>query len=147
MKNKTIQYFLSFLIVTALLAAPISAFAKPVSPFKGTWLTIDIHDGAFARLTIAGQPNGPFQMTITEGIIRYCNGEPGIHHGIGLLSEEDPFVLNADLRLVCFTIDKEPLVYQLTWVYDPETDTLSCPAGPPVEGSPLIWDRVGTGSY
>jgi hypothetical protein len=124
MKNKTILYLLSFLIVTALLAAPISAFAKPVSPFIGTWQAIDPFDESDLRLVIAGPPGGPFQITWTESYISYCVGGPGIARGTGQLAQDDPLILDADLRLVCFTSGAK-YDFHMTWTYDPGTDTIS----------------------
>jgi hypothetical protein len=124
MKNKTIQYLISFLIVTALLATPISAFAKPISPFIGNWQAIDVLDESDLRLVIAGPPGGPFQITWTESYISFCDGGPGIARGTGQLAQDDPFILDADLRLVCFT-SGATLDFHMTWIYDPGTDTIS----------------------
>jgi hypothetical protein len=124
MMKQTIQYFLSFIIVTTLLAAPISAFAKPVSPFAGAWQATDVLDESDIRLVIAGPPSGPFRITWTESYISYCDGGPGIARGTGQLAQDDPFILDADLRLVCFK-SGATLDFHMTWIYDPGTDTIS----------------------
>jgi hypothetical protein len=93
------------------------------SPFLGSWQAID-SDGSDIRLVIAGPPNGPFQITWTESYISYCDGESGIVRGRGWLAEGDPYLLEADLRLVCFTT-RATLDFHASWTYDPGTDTIS----------------------
>lgn len=93
------------------------------SPFVGHWQAIDV-DGSDIRLTIAGPPDGPFQITWTESYFSFCGGEAGIARGTGWLDDSDPHVLNANLRLRCFTTG-DTLDFDVTWIYDPGTDTIS----------------------
>jgi hypothetical protein len=93
------------------------------SPIIGNWQAVDI-DESDIRLAIAGPPTGPFQITLTESYISYCDGGPGIVRGTGWLAEGDPSVLEADLRLLCFRTGAT-LDFHATWIYDPGTDTIS----------------------
>lgn len=93
------------------------------SPFVGHWEAIDV-DGSDIRLTIAGPPDGPFQITWTESYISFCDGEAGIVRGTGTLSESDPLLLEANLHVECFTTG-ESMDFQTSWTYDPGTDTIS----------------------
>jgi hypothetical protein len=122
------------LIGAALLAGGFgAAYAASPSPFIGEWQAIDV-DGSDIRLTIAGRPSGPFEITWTESYISFCNREAGIVRGTGRLNESDPNLLEADLHVECFTTGAS-LDFHITWVYDPGTDTIS--------SGVITWRRPG----
>jgi len=102
------------------LAPPPLAAA---SPFAGHWQAVDI-DGGDIRLTIGGPPKGPFRITWTESYFGVCGGEAGIARGTGWLSEGNPYVLEAELHLTCFTTGVT-LDFYPVWRYDPLTDRLT----------------------
>ncbi|HEX9618071.1 MAG TPA: hypothetical protein VGA03_11730, partial [Anaerolineales bacterium] len=137
MKTKILRCF-SVLSILSLFFVPTSALAASASPFVGHWQAIDV-DGSDIRLTIAGPPNGPFNITWTESSFGFCDGEAGIVRGTGWLREGDPYVLEADLHLKCFTTGTS-LDFQVTWRYDPATDTIAY-----LEPDPVImtWHRPG----
>jgi hypothetical protein len=116
------QLTVSVLAICVLLALPAAVHAAPTSPFTGHWQGIDV-DRSDIRLTIAGPSMGPFLITWTESFISFCDGGPGIIRGIGTLSEGDPSVLEADLHVECFTIDKS-LDFHVTIEYLPATNAL-----------------------
>jgi hypothetical protein len=128
-----LQFYMSILTIFVLTVVPIMAQAASSSPFVGHWQAIDI-DGSDIRLTIAGPPNGPFQITWTESYISFCGGEAGIVRGTGLLNESDSYLLEASLHLECFTTD-DSLDFEIIWIYDPGTDTIS--------SDNLTWHRPG----
>ncbi|MGW8226603.1 MAG: LamG domain-containing protein, partial [Anaerolineales bacterium] len=132
MKTK-FHLYLSIFAIFAFLVIPKSTFAASTSPFIGHWQAIDV-DGSDIRLSIAGPPQGPFQITWTESYISFCDREAGIVRGTGWLNEGDSNLLEADLHLECFTTGAS-LDFQIAWVYDPGTDTIS-------DGS-LTWHRPG----
>ena len=86
----------------ALVLLSSAALAAPPSPFVGHWQTIDT-DGSDIRLTIAGR--GPYQVTWTESFFSFCNREAGIARGTAAISA-NPNVLEGDLFLQCFTVEK-----------------------------------------
>jgi hypothetical protein len=118
--------------------AGASSIARPASPFVGNWQAIDV-DGSDMTLTIAGPPAGPFQITWTDNYIRYCDGEAGLLHGAGVLNEADPYLLEADFHLECFTTGAT-LDFHLTLRYHPTVDTLSVRYE---FGMVTIWSRPG----
>lgn len=132
----------SILAILAILAIalPVTsiAHAVPASPFVGHWQATDIDDSDI-RLTIGGPPNGPFQITWTENYIGFCGGEAGIVRGTGQLGEGDPYLLEADLHLECFTTGAS-LDFHLVWRYHPDTNTLSSRYD---NGMVTIWYRPG----
>jgi hypothetical protein len=118
--------------------AGASSIARLASPFNGNWQAIDV-DGSDMTLTIAGPPAGPFQITWTDNYIRYCDGEAGLLHGAGVLNEADPYLLEADFHLECFTTGAT-LDFHLTLRYHPTVDTLSVRYE---FGMVTIWFRPG----
>ena len=65
-----------FILAIAFFIVEVAYSAAP-SPFIGQWEAIDV-DGSDIRLTIAGPPQGPFQITWTENYFGFCGGEAGI---------------------------------------------------------------------
>ena len=108
------------------------------SPFVGHWEAIDV-DGSDIRLTIAGPPDGPFQITSTDSYISFCDGEAGLIRGTGLLNEGDANLLEADLHLTCFTTG-HTLDFHMTFRYHPVANKLSSRYE---DGTILIWHRPG----
>lgn len=136
---------LSAFMVAALLLCAGFAFAQaaqpsapPVSPFIGNWQATDV-DGSKIRLTIAGIPVGPFQITWTESSFSFCDGQAGIILGTGMLTEDDPNILEADLRLECFTTGASR-GFHFMWRFHPATNTLS---SRDENGVVTIWFRPG----
>ena len=112
------------------------------SPFLGHWEATDV-DGSEMGLTIAGRPNGPFQITWTDNYISFCDGRAGIIRGSGLLNEADPNLLEADLHLECF-ITGEMLDFRMTFRYHSATNTLSIRYDfGQFTGQVTIWHRPG----
>ncbi|OGN92690.1 MAG: hypothetical protein A2Z71_02800 [Chloroflexi bacterium RBG_13_50_21] len=142
-----------FILLAALYTAS-TAYAGTTSPFIGTWYATD-WDGSDSRLVIAGKPNGPFQITITDSYISFCDGGAGIIRGKGWLNPEDPNLLEAKMKLVCFTTGKT-LDFHSTWRYFPSTGmvvsgwedgyvTLWHRRGPPTPTPPELYLRVNYG--
>jgi hypothetical protein len=122
MRSKSWQYPWMAAILAAALTAQ-GAFAGPPSPFVGQWQGLDV-DGSEIRLTIGGPAEGPFQITWTEDYISFCDGGAGIMRGTGSLNETDPYLLEADLWVECFTAGAEKGI-QLTFRYFAGTNVLS----------------------
>ncbi len=122
---KTVKFTLFLVLALALILpqifGPAVEAARP-SPITGHWQGIDV-DGSDFHLTIAGPPDGPFQITWTESYISFCDGGPGIIRGTGSLSEGDPNLLVADLHARCFTTGAS-LDFQVTIEYLWPTNTL-----------------------
>lgn len=142
LKNRALRrMFLHILIILIMLAMVFptnSAVAAPSSPFLGQWRATDI-DGSDIRLTIAGRPEGPFQITWTESYLSFCSGEAGIVRGTGWLNGDNPNLLEADLHVECFTTEAT-LDFHLVWRYHPMTNTLSSQYD---NGLVTIWKRPG----
>ena len=115
---------LSIFVILAM-AFPVSsvAYAAPNSPFVGKWEAIDI-DAGDIRLSIGGSSTGPFRITWTESYFGVCGGEAGIARGTGWINEYDPYLLEADLHLTCFTTGDQ-LDFHPVWRYDPSTGWLT----------------------
>jgi hypothetical protein len=133
-----VQFYLSILAICALFVLPPMAHSAPVSPFVGHWQATDI-DGSDMRLTIAGPPNGPFQITWTDSYLSFCDGEAGIIRGTGLPNEGDANLLQAELHVACFTTGAS-MDTHLTFRYHPATNTLTTRYE---YGMVIIWQRPG----
>ena len=132
MKTKTLFYLL------AAAALALSAFTPaPRSPFVGHWQAVDPADDSHMRLTIGGPRSGPFNITWTESYFSFCQGQPGIVRGTGWLGD-DPHVLEADLRIQCFTTGGS-LDFHYTWTYLAERNLLLSEDGPFF----TLWHRPG----
>jgi len=127
-------------VVAGLALVTLGSVAPQArSPFVGEWQGIDA-DGGDIRLTIGGPPGGPFGITWTEGYFGYCGGEAGIARGEGRLSPDDPYVLEANLLLACFTTG-QTLEMKFRLRYDPVADTVTAGG----EGEMLTtWHRPGS---
>jgi hypothetical protein len=125
--------FLLILIV-ALSTTSLSSAASN-SPFVGSWSATDT-DGSDIRLVIAGKSAGPFKITSTDSYISYCNGEAGIIQGSGLLNPENSTILEASLKVICFTTG-DTLEIETSFIYNPPTDTIS--------GISVTWHRANAG--
>ncbi|MCB2178834.1 hypothetical protein KQH61_05420 [bacterium] len=152
--NTTIIRALCIMVLfTILFSGSGLVQAANTSPFTGHWLAIDL-DVSNIQLTIGGPPNGPFNITSTDDYISYCNGEPGIIRGEGWLNENDPNLLEAELKLECFTTG-ETLNLYIIFQYHPSTNMLSSNwygrmivwsrSGPPQEPPPSLKLRVNYG--
>jgi putative spermidine/putrescine transport system substrate-binding protein len=114
------------------------AYAAPASPFLGQWQA-PVPNGSLIRLTIAGGPERPFQITWTESYLGFCNGEAGIARGTGWINKAVPNILEADLHLRCFTTDAS-VDFHIVWRYHPDTNMLSSQYG---SGDITIWHHPG----
>jgi len=117
-------------VIVALLTTSPS-FAGTGSPFIGSWYGTDI-DGSDIRLVIAGNPDGPFQITSTDSYISFCNGDAGIVTGTGSLNPENELILDAHLIVDCFTTGAT-VEFDTSFLYIPAADTLS--------GMSVTWHR------
>ncbi len=124
-KSKLIFARVVALVAILTIAFPVTAvsYAAPISPFIGNWEATDV-DGSDMTLSIAGNPQGIFQLTWTDNYIAFCNGAAGLVRGTGRLNESNPNVLEADLHLACFITDTS-LDFHLAFRYHPATNTLS----------------------
>jgi len=124
------------------------ALNQAPSPFAGSWQAIDV-DGSSMRLAIGGSRGGLYRITWTESYFGFCGGEAGIARGIGWISPDDPFVLEASLLLTCFTTGDSVAMHPV-WRYDPATNWLRNRDDDfggfittwhrPGESLPLLWD-------
>jgi hypothetical protein len=106
-----------------LISTPTGAIAAgPPSPFVGHWQATDI-DGSQLGLTIGGPPSGPFQITLTDSYLSYCDGGPGLVRGSGTILDGEPPSVVADLLVECLAIHRS-MAYQLVFTYLQATDTL-----------------------
>ena len=119
------------IVIVSLLTTSLS-YAGTGSPFIGDWYATDM-DGSDIRLVIAGNPNGLFHITSTDSYISFCNGEAGIIRGTGLQNPENNFVLEANLKVICFTTG-DTLELETSFFYDYTHDTFS--------GMSVTWYRA-----
>jgi len=125
-----------------MLSISVVAHAESKSPFVGHWQAVD-SDGSDINLTISGPPNGPYQITWTEDYLSFCDGGPGNIRGTGILNSSDSNILEAGLRLVCFTTS-ESITFELKFRYRPLTNTLISQYES--NGPVIIWHRPGSQS-
>lgn len=141
MKSKAWLCMSLFMVITlavSAVGAGAAPAASPPSPFVGHWQATDT-DGSDIRLTIAGPPGGPFQITWTEDYLSVCEGGPGIIRGTGVLNPDNPYLLETDLEIECHRGGTSQNL-QMTFRYLDRTDTLSA-AYP--EGLMLIFHHPG----
>ncbi len=114
------------------------AAAATSLPFTGQWQATDV-DGSSMRVTIAGSPVGPFQITWIDDRIAACNGQRGILHGTGWLDQDNSDVLDADMQLECLATDTT-LPLHIQWQYYAATNIL---VSRYYFGAMTIWHRPG----
>ena len=131
------------LIMCIVFSISTTVAASSASPFVGHWQAIDI-DESDIDLSIGGPPTGPFQITWTESYISFCEGQNGIVRGTGWLNETDSYLLEADLHLECFTIEKST-DFHMVWRYHPVTNTLS--SRYENNSTIIIWSRPGNSTF
>lgn len=115
------------LLGTALL--PASAAAE-VSPFAGTWTSIDT-DGSHQTMKISGSTAGSLGVRYYDDVGTVCGGDPARFAGTGRV---DGDVLEADVLLVCIPGGNVFGHITIEATYDASTDTLSDPSG-------VVWTR------
>jgi hypothetical protein len=116
-----------------------SALAAGHRTFVGIWRAIDIFDGSVIRTTIAGPARGPFLITWTESFFSFCDGKPGLATGIGRLNQDNPYILEASIRLKCLR-SRETVQWHQVWEYRPDYDVLASQSDYGVE---TVWTRLG----
>ncbi len=108
------------LIVALLMISPSKAASG--SPFLGAWYGTDT-DGSDIRLSISGSPNGPFHITSTDSYISFCSGDAGIIRGTGSLNIEISNLLEAHVKVICFT-SGNVMEFDTSFSYNAQADTL-----------------------
>lgn len=116
-----------------------SASAAGSRSFIGIWRAIDIYDESLIQVTIAGPARGPFQITWKETFFSFCDGRAGFTSGIGWLDPDEPFTLEADMRLTCLRTGNTREWHQV-WQYRSTFDVLTSQGDYGVE---TIWTRPG----
>ena len=135
--------FVRAIYITVILAVAFSttasASAAGTRPFVGVWRAIDNLDGSLIRVTIMGSSGGPFLITWTEPYLSFCEGRAGLATGIGYLDTDDPYMLEANMRLKCLR-SGDTIEWHQVWQYRPAYDVLASSGDYGVE---TIWTRLG----
>jgi len=118
--KKRIQIQVILFVIAAIFVPSSTVLAIMPSPFVGHWVAVGEFGGEI-DLTIAGPPQGPFNITWTSSSFSYCQDQAGIIKGNGYPNGNE---LTADLTLTCFTTGEE-IDFTVTLIYDPGTDTIS----------------------
>jgi hypothetical protein len=116
--------------------------ADPRSPFLGTWTSTSDADGGTQTMTIGATGDGAVEVVVTDDIATVCSGGPSTMTGTGRLEGSTVLVIPSPV----YTCDDgsepkalsgPPLQEQLrnlTYVHDPESDTLNIGPG-------SVWTR------
>ena len=149
-----------FVLLAFILAPYLSSDSDPAadaaSPFLGTWATDDPVDGTPAHLVIHASEDGSLEMVMQDDVAFYqivedrlgfvCSGGAATTTGTGGLQAENELVFPAPVA----TCDDQPVeglppleevLENLTFTYDPETDTLTDNL---TDNSESVWTRVDT---
>ena len=117
--------------------------ATPESPFLGTWVTLDC-DGSTPTMTIRGAGDNSVEMLVHDDYASVCSGAPSTMTGTGRLEGTTTMIVPSPV-LTCDdgsgpeALSGPPLEEQLrdlTFVHDPESDTLTDNLG-------SYWNREG----
>jgi hypothetical protein len=115
----------------------------PASPFLDTWVTLD-GDGSTPTMTIRGADDGAVEMLVHDDYASVCSGAPSTMTGTGRLEGTTTMIVPSPV-LTCDdgsgpeALSGPPLEEQLrdlTFVHDPESDTLTDNLG-------SYWNREG----
>ncbi len=87
-----------------ILTGTTATFASPsnIGPFIGAWQAVDPEDGSLQTLTISRNDDGTAHLLIHDTYFALCNGDRGLGHGTGLLSQAKTLSVS-DYRLTCFS--------------------------------------------
>ena len=144
----------SAVVVLALAAAGLAAFVRtfssstipasdPRSVFLGTWEATDT-DGSSLTMVMRATRDGTSEIVVRDDAAAVCSGAPSTMTGTGGFSGTDSVVIPTPV-LICadgsepVALSGPPLEDQLrdlTFVHDPETDTLADSFG-------VLWRRPG----
>jgi hypothetical protein len=132
-------------VARAFLSGPEPRPAEqPTSPFVGTWVSTDL-DGSAQTMTVRTAGETAVEIVVRDDSASVCAGGPSTTTGTGRLDGATELVIPSPV-LSCDD-GSEPKVESgppleeqlrnLTFVHDPESDTLTDNLG-------LVWDRGGT---
>jgi hypothetical protein len=123
--SKIVRTTVSVIFILGTVLQPTtSVAAKGISPFDGIWHATDYGDESLMQVTILGPIKGPFLVTWTESYFTFCNGQAGLATGKGKLNPNDPNILEADMRLICFRTGSTVEWHQV-WTYKPAYGVLA----------------------
>ena len=117
---------------------------EPESPFLGTWVNTSDADGGTQTMTVEGSAGGAVEITVRDDVAFVCSGTPATVTGTGRIEGGTALVIPSPV-ITCDdgsepeTSSGPPLAEQLrdlTFVLDPQTDTLS-------DGVGGVWLREG----
>lgn len=143
-------------ILFAYLSSDSDPAADAAAPFLGTWVTTDAVDGTPAHLVIHALGDGNVEMLMQDDVAFYqiaddrlgflCSGGAATTTGTGRLQAQNELVFPAPVT----TCDDQPVeglppledvLENLTFTYDPGTDTLTDNL---TDSSESVWTRVDT---
>jgi hypothetical protein len=142
-------YGLGALVLVLVVALGVNfpwdpaSVATSQSPFRGTWFTTD-GDGSTVVMTVDVSSEGVIEITALDDHASVCSGAPSTMTGTGRLETETDLVIPTPV-LTCDdgnepdALSGPPLEEQLqnlTFVHDPESDTLADSFG-------SVWSREG----
>jgi hypothetical protein len=139
----------ALLVIGATVGGLLRAFSTgtvpagdPRGPFLGTWVSIDL-DGSTQTMVIRASGGEAVEIVLHDDGATVCSGAPATITGTGRLEGDTDLVIPSP-ALTCDDGSEPnapggpPLEEQLrnmTFVHDPETDTLT--------DSQVVWERVG----
>jgi hypothetical protein len=123
---------------------PVSADSKD-SPFVDTWATTDV-DGSFQTMVVRASGEGAYEIVVRDDSASVCSGAPSTMTGTGRLDSAKELVIASPVLTCDDGSDPEALsgppleeqLRDLTFVHDPESDTLT-------DNFDLVWERAGGG--
>lgn len=129
-------------LVRSFSTGPVPA-GDPRSPFLGTWVSTDL-DGSTQTMVVRASGDEAVEVVVHDDAASVCSGAPSTTTGTGRLEGATELVIPSPV-LTCDdgsepqALSGPPLEEQLrnlTFVHDPEADTLTDRFG-------LVWEREG----
>jgi len=128
-------------VSTTLPAADLFLGTRAIAArFYGLWEGIDSEDGSGMQRSITQGPNGTLRIVGRETFFSYCQGEPGIILGTGVIKRSR---VHADDQLLRCANDSEvdtSAVYELNFT---DGTLIETPNNPTVE--PFVYHKISRG--
>lgn len=118
---------------SGIVRLPLVIDSPAVSPFEGTWVSTSDIDGGTQTMTVRALEDGALEIMVHDDIASVCSRTPSTMTGTGRLQGSTEFVIASPVYTCndgsqAEALSGPPLEEQLrdlTFVHDPEADTLA----------------------
>jgi hypothetical protein len=127
-----------------LLGSEGTPAGEPRSPFQGTWVSTSDADGGTQTMTVSASADGAIEIVVSDDVATVCSLTPSTMTGTGRIEGGTALVIPAPVYTCDDGSEPEALsgppleeqLRNLTFVHDPESDTLT-------DNSGGLWAREG----